>query len=274
MLWQRVLTALVLMPLVIAGILFLETHWVAALLAVVLLVGAREMACLGNIRTSIGQVGFVIVVAVVMLFAWLLIQAGYLVFLQVGMAIWWGGVTLLLVLRRAELRKIGDPRPAVLLIGALVLATAWASIVSLHAASPNGPWLVLLLFAIIWAADSGAYFAGRAFGQRKLSPFVSPGKTWAGVGGALGVVSIGLLGLSLGGWMDRASLLPLLLLGLLVTLVSIGGDLWESRLKREAGVKDSGSLLPGHGGMLDRIDSLLAAAPVFGLGLGIIGAAA
>lgn len=274
MLWQRVLTALVLMPLVIAGILFLETHWVAALLAVVLLVGAREMACLGNIRTSIGRVGFVIVVAVVMLFAWLLIQAGYLVFLQVGMAIWWGGVTLLLVLRRAELRKIGDPRPAVLLIGALVLATAWASIVSLHAASPNGPWLVLLLFAIIWAADSGAYFAGRAFGERKLSPFVSPGKTWAGVGGALGVVSIGLLGLSLGGWMDRASLLPLLLLGLLVTLVSIGGDLWESRLKREAGVKDSGSLLPGHGGMLDRIDSLLAAAPVFGLGLGIIGAAA
>jgi len=274
MLWQRVLTALVLMPLVIAGILFLETHWVAALLAVVLLVGAREMACLGNIRTSIGRVGFVIVVAVVMLFAWLLIQAGYLVFLQVGMAIWWGGMTLLLVLRRAELRKIGDARPAVLLIGALVLATAWASVVSLHAASPNGPWLVLLLFAIIWAADSGAYFAGRAFGQRKLSPFVSPGKTWAGVGGALGVVSIGLLGLSLGGWMDRASLLPLLLLGLLVTLVSIGGDLWESRLKREAGVKDSGSLLPGHGGMLDRIDSLLAAAPVFGLGLGIIGAAA
>lgn len=274
MLWQRVLTALVLMPLVIAGILFLETHWVAALLAVVLLVGAREMACLGNIRTSIGRVGFVIVVAVVMLFAWLLIQAGYLVFLQVGMAIWWGGVTLLLVLRRAELRKIGDARPAVLLIGALVLATAWASVVSLHAARPNGPWLVLLLFAIIWAADSGAYFAGRAFGQRKLSPFVSPGKTWAGVGGALGVVSIGLLGLSLGGWMDRASLLPLLLLGLLVTLVSIGGDLWESRLKREAGVKDSGSLLPGHGGMLDRIDSLLAAAPVFGLGLGIIGAAA
>ncbi len=274
MLWQRVLTALVLMPLVIAGVLFLDTRWVAGLLAVVLLVGAREMACLANIRTSMGQVGFITGVAVVMLFAWLLIETGNLVFLQGGMAIWWGGVTLLLVLRRSELRKIRDARPTVLLIGALILATAWASVVSLHAAIPDGPWLVLLLFAVIWAADSGAYFAGRAFGERKLSPFVSPGKTWAGVGGAIGVVGLGLLGLSLGGWMDRASLLPLLLLGVVVTLVSIGGDLWESRLKREAGVKDSGSLLPGHGGMLDRIDSLLAAAPVFGLGFGIIGAAA
>jgi phosphatidate cytidylyltransferase len=274
MLWQRVLTALVLMPLVIAGILFLDTNWVAALLAVVLLVGAREMANLANIRTSTGQVGFIIGVAVVMAFTWLLIQAGYLVSLQVGMAIWWVGVTALLVLRRSDLHKVTDARPFVLLIGALILATAWASVVSLHASIPNGPWLVLLLFTIIWAADSGAYFAGRAFGKRKLSPFVSPGKTWAGVAGAICLVSIALLGLSLGGWMDRASPLPLLLLGIVVTLVSIGGDLWESRLKREAGAKDSGSLLPGHGGMLDRIDSLLAAAPVFGLGLGIIGVAA
>ena len=274
MLWQRVLTALVLMPLVIAGILFLDSAWVGVLLALVLLVGARELADLANIKMPIGQIGFILAVAVVMLLAWFFIRSGYVVALQWGMAIWWTVTTALLVSRRTDLPKVEGRRPFVLLVGALIFVTAWASVVALHASIPGGPWLVLLLFAIIWAADSGAYFAGRAFGKRKLSPFVSPGKTWAGVGGAIVVVSIVLLGLSWGGWIASAPLVPLLLLGVSVTLVSIGGDLWESRLKREVGKKDSGSLLPGHGGVLDRIDSLLAAAPVFGLGLGVIGVAA
>jgi phosphatidate cytidylyltransferase len=143
--------------------------------------------------------------------------------------------------------------------------------VALHGLGDTGPYFVLALFVIIWLADSGAYFAGRAFGRHKLSPHVSPGKTWAGVGGAVLATLTAAVLLVWGGASSGAGLAGLLLLAVVVTLVSIGGDLWESRLKREAGMKDSGSLLPGHGGMLDRIDSLLAAAPVFGLGVHLVG---
>jgi len=153
-----------------------------------------------------------------------------------------------------------------------VLLTAWVSIVSLHRSGSQGPVLVLYLFVLIWVADSGAYFAGRAFGRRKLSPFVSPGKTWAGVAGAVSGAVVSAVVLSASGVAGPLPLGALLGVSVVVTLISIGGDLWESRLKREAGVKDSGTLLPGHGGMLDRIDSLLAAAPVFAFGLGLIGA--
>jgi phosphatidate cytidylyltransferase len=141
----------------------------------------------------------------------------------------------------------------------------------LHAGGSQGPALVLYLFVLIWVADSGAYFAGRAFGRHKLSPFVSPGKTWEGVGGAvLGVVTAA-AAVALSGRIGGVQTISMVLLSMFVTLISIGGDLWESRLKREAGVKDSGTLLPGHGGMLDRIDSLLAAAPVFALGIAMLG---
>ena len=142
----------------------------------------------------------------------------------------------------------------------------------LHRSGDDGPVLVLFLFVLIWVADSGAYFAGRAFGKTKLSPFVSPGKTWAGAMGALAGAVFSAVVLITGGWAGDAALVPFVLLSLLVTAVSIGGDLWESRLKREAGVKDSGNLLPGHGGVLDRVDSLLAAAPVFAVGAGLVGA--
>jgi phosphatidate cytidylyltransferase len=187
------------------------------------------------------------------------------------MAAWWLVTTVLLVARRSELQPVETPRPAILLLGGVVLLTAWVSITLLHATGPRGPALMLFLFMLIWVADSGAYFAGRAFGKRKLSPFVSPGKTWAGAAGAaIGAVASALV-LAASGAAGHPPLLALIALSVLVTAVSVGGDLWESRLKREAGVKDSGNLLPGHGGVLDRVDSLLAAAPVFALGAGLIG---
>jgi phosphatidate cytidylyltransferase len=134
--------------------------------------------------------------------------------------------------------------------------------IQLHQTPAIGSGLVMFLFVLIWVADSGAYFAGRAFGKHKLSPHVSPGKTWEGAFGALlGAVVCGVV-LYRFEWFEL-SLVQLVFVCVATAWVSIGGDLFESVMKRQADMKDSGDLLPGHGGVLDRIDSLLAAAPVF-----------
>lgn len=272
MLRQRLLTALVLIPLVVLGILYLDNRVFAVALAAVMLAGAYEMARLAKLEGPPAIGLFVLFVAGLLWLAWRGLGPALLQSLLWVIGIWWLLMTVALVARRRGLQRVDTRRPAVLLLGSLVLVTAWISIVRLHATPGAGPLMVLYLFLLIWVADSGAYFAGRAFGRAKLSPFVSPGKTWAGAAGAIAgaVVCAGLVWFS--GQGQGVSLTGLLLLSLLVTVVSIGGDLWESRLKREAGVKDSGSLLPGHGGVLDRIDSLLAAAPVFALGAGLLGA--
>ncbi|MCB1775306.1 MAG: phosphatidate cytidylyltransferase [Gammaproteobacteria bacterium] len=271
MLWQRLLTAMVLVPLVVAGILLLDTRSLAIAVGAMILVGAWELARLVDLPAGPARPVFVGGIAAVMVLAWQLRQPSLIEPLQWLMTAWWIGTTLLLLSRRSELARVEGPRIAVLMLGSVVLLSAWMSIVVLHGTGSHGPRLVLFLFVLVWVADSGAYFAGRAFGRRKLSPFVSPGKTWAGAVGAAVGVALSAAALAFSGWVGSPPMLPLVLLCVLVTAVSIGGDLWESRLKREAGVKDSGNLLPGHGGMLDRIDSLLAAAPVFGLGVGLIG---
>ena len=274
MLRQRVITALLLIPLVVGAILYLDNQWFALALAAVVLFGAREMAQLAQLHDIAGQLAYVGAVALLLLGAWILFHPDLRSLFLVLVSVWWLIVTAGLLFRRRELALMQRLRPYVLLLGGLVLVSAWLAIVMLHGSESHGPKLVLFLFVLIWIADSGAYFAGRAFGRRKLSPFVSPGKTWEGAVGALVGAVVAALLLSASGWVDGVRLVMLSLLCLLVTLVSIGGDLWESRLKREAGVKDSGKLLPGHGGVLDRIDSLLAAAPVFVVGLGMLGARA
>ena len=150
------------------------------------------------------------------------------------------------------------------LVGWLLLVPAWAGLVQLHGRSP---WLLLAAMALVWVADIAAYFAGRAWGRHKLAPGISPGKTWEGaVGATLGVMVYGLIvaqfSVSLGGMAALPSLLPALILA---TAVSIVGDLFESLAKRQAGVKDSSRLLPGHGGILDRIDSLTSTLPLLAL---------
>ncbi|MGB5199076.1 MAG: phosphatidate cytidylyltransferase [Sedimenticolaceae bacterium] len=274
MLWQRLLTALLLLPLVIGSILLLDSPVFAALLGVVVALAANEMAKLCHLGGAPARLAFVVAVAAACWLTWRYLLPAHIVLLQWTMTIWWLSMTVILLVRHSRLPLVESMRPAILLLGGLVLVSAWLSIAMLHASGPQGPALVLFLFVLTWVADSGAYFAGRAFGRRRLSPFVSPGKTWAGAGGAvLGAVASG-FALSLSGLTRDSPLWALVLLSVLVTVVAIGGDLWESRLKREAGVKDSGRLLPGHGGVLDRIDSLLAAAPVFALGIGLVGAKA
>lgn len=147
-----------------------------------------------------------------------------------------------------------------LLTGAVVLLPTWFALVLLR---HLGPWALLAVMALVWVADIAAYFTGRAFGKNKLAPQISPGKTWEGAYGAVaGVLLYGLAVFFLGA--QAAPFSPWLLLPVLLVLtaVSIVGDLFESLLKRQAGLKDSSQLLPGHGGILDRIDSLTSTLPL------------
>jgi phosphatidate cytidylyltransferase len=149
--------------------------------------------------------------------------------------------------------------------GTLVLVPLFVALIALYR---NDPALLLFALLIVWAADIGAYFAGKQFGQVKLAPHISPGKTWEGViGGLLLVVLLSFAGAA---WIDieRTVLIPFCLA---VACVSIVGDLTVSMFKRNAGLKDSGTLFPGHGGVLDRIDSVAAAAPLFALGVSWMG---
>lgn len=156
-------------------------------------------------------------------------------------------------------------KTAWLIAGAAVLVPAGLAAVRLR---EDGAGTLMAVLAVVWIADSAAYFAGRAFGRRKLAPSISPGKTWEGVGGAMlgaGVFAAALAAASGGAASFAQRWLSITLTVALLVAVSIVGDLFESALKRRAGVKDSGSLLPGHGGVLDRIDSLLPALPVAAL---------
>ena len=150
------------------------------------------------------------------------------------------------------------------LTGILVMVPTWFSVNALYFASP---WLMLILFIIIWGSDTTAYFSGRLLGKRKLLPNVSPGKSWAGFWGAF-ITSV-VIALVCMFTVEQFSHNRIFVLALfiLTMLFSVLGDLVESMYKRQAGLKDSGHIFPGHGGLLDRIDSLTAAAPLFFLGL-------
>ena len=147
------------------------------------------------------------------------------------------------------------------LVGLLVILPTWLALIQLR---HLGPWVLLAIMAVVWVADTGAYFCGRAFGRRKLAPSISPGKTWEGaIGGACFVVLYGFCALQLGFGYAVLREWPLLAGALLIfAALSVIGDLFESLLKRQAGLKDSSALLPGHGGVLDRIDSLTSTLPL------------
>ena len=151
-----------------------------------------------------------------------------------------------------------------MLAGVVVLLPSWALLVRLHGDGTLGARLAFTLLLIVWAADVGAYAFGRLFGRRKLAPAVSPGKTWEGVTG--GLVTAGLAAGLAAAWVGLPAS-RLVALGVATALISVLGDLTQSMFKRNVGLKDSGKLLPGHGGVLDRIDSLTAAVPVFVVGL-------
>jgi phosphatidate cytidylyltransferase len=266
MLKLRVITALILAPLVLGSIFFVPHVVSAAVLGILVVLGAWEWSAFPGLKHWSTRLLYTV-----------LIGAGLLVLWEVGVGsqrldsilllsvLWWGLALAWIAFFPAHVNRVGAA-----LAGIAVLLPAWLALVRLHAHAPkpNGPQLLTFLLLLVVAADVGAYFAGRRFGQHKLAPRVSPGKTWEGVAGGL----VGASALALGGayWFGL-QLIPFLLLCVFVVLVSVVGDLTESLFKRHAGVKDSGSLLPGHGGILDRVDSLTAAGPFFFLGMQYLG---
>ncbi len=264
MLKLRVITSLILAPLSLWAIWVSPSNIFALVMAVIFALGAWEWARLCNLRAFPARLGYVGLIALLIYLAYRLLLQGESAQLILLIALAWWSVALLSVLiypRSGSLWRIAAVRGVA---GVLVMIPAWAALLLLH--QRFGPGFVILLVMLIWAADTGAYFSGRAFGKHKLAPNVSPGKTWEGaVGGMLLALLIALLATR---WLAPVGGMPAYLsLVVLTVALSVLGDLLESLFKRVAAVKDSGDLLPGHGGVLDRIDSLTAAAPIFTLGL-------
>ena len=269
MLKQRVITAVVLLALLVGAL-----AW--SLLAFELLATVIVAAALGEWMQLVGWPrgqaaagaaafgGLLLLVAVA---APQLVELALLPLSLLATIVW---VALAVLLLRADAMSLRMPRSAASVLAVLMTAAAWAALV--HFLS-EGVVLLLSVLVIVWLADTAAYFAGRAFGKRKLAPHISPGKTWAGVVGAVAAVIVAALLAQQ--FAPRAELLSNRLLAALggvgavllaaVVLMSVVGDLFESLLKRQAGVKDSSHLLPGHGGVYDRVDALLPTLPLAAL---------
>jgi phosphatidate cytidylyltransferase len=265
----RLSTSALLVPLIVSAILFLPTPLFALLAAVLILIASWEWARLGGADVASTRAAVVIAAgAAIALFWWWSPPTILLLLPACG---WWIVFGFSLPRLRPQPRTDRGFEPLVIALGLLILLSLWFALVRLHGDGVYGPHWVLAFTMLVWAADSAAYFAGRRFGKRKLAPYVSPGKTREGVYAALAVtglaVAVGAVFLGL----DASSNLLLILLTLVTVSASVSGDLCESWLKRRRAIKDSGALLPGHGGMLDRIDSMTAAAPVFALGLTWLG---
>lgn len=258
MLKARVVTALLLAGGLLGVLFLLPSSAATVVFAFVAAIGAWEWG--GLMRLD--QPARFMFGGVVLLFCWQSFIAGESAFLLLwgGSAAFWLFVAPLWLSRKWTFAGNDFVGYAV---GGLLLVSTWAAMAALHG---RGPWVLIGVMAVAWVADIAAYFAGRAYGKRKLAPDISPGKTWEGVGGAVGGVALyGALVAACVGVRDTSIILPALLLLLPLTGLTIVGDLFESLMKRQAGIKDSSGLLPGHGGVLDRIDSQISLLPMAAL---------
>lgn len=261
MLKQRIITALWLVPLALLGFFVLAGWPFTAFVALVVLLAAWEWAQLAGLRAQLQRCIFAAVTAAVFLLLALLPQFWHLaLWLALG---WWLAALVMVFTFPCSVRSWGGLWGS-LLIGWLVLLPAGAGLLQLKTLT-QGNALILSIMLLVWTADIGAYFSGKAFGKRKLAPRVSPGKSWAGLFGGLLASLLVALGCGLYFALPAASLSLYLIAAGLIVLFSVVGDLTESMFKRQAGIKDSSNLLPGHGGVMDRIDSLTAAVPLYAL---------
>ncbi len=259
MLKQRIITALILLPIALCGFFLLEGTGFALFIGLVVTLGAWEWARLAGFTAQSARIAYAAVVAFILFIMHILPGLAPWV---LGASVLWWGVATYLVLTYPRSSEHWASAACKLVIGLLILLPAWQGLVQIKQ-EPLGNWLIMAVMVLVWGADIGAYFSGRAFGKRKLAPKVSPGKSWEGVYGGLllSLVLAAIVGVA------RDWSFVQILMGLIgaavIVFISVVGDLTESMFKRQSGLKDSSNLLPGHGGVLDRIDSLTAAIPVF-----------
>ena len=285
MLLQRIITASVLAALIALAVFNLSSEYFSLLIGVIALIGAWEWSNLVGIQSYIKRALFLVVLVLPMLgvhfwtqaleiialsFDWTDVRtySGALEWLVVPPVLFW--IVVMVVIRNAPTGVLQITMKPIykLLMGGFVLFSVWMFLSRLKAF--YGAEMMMYLLLLIWTADVFAYFIGKKFGKTKLSPDISPGKTIEGMYGALfgGALCGGILSLIYGFNFLVAS--DFVLLSVLTVLISIYGDLFFSVVKRQRGVKDSGKILPGHGGILDRIDSLVAATPFFYAGILLI----
>lgn len=261
---QRIVTAVVLLVVLLIVFFRLPQSAAVGVLGAFVAIGAWEWSAFLPLKRFIPRASYTLMVLVLLVASLWVFPARVSLLPLLWVALIWWGIAFFCVLRFPL--KFGRVVGAV--CGVLVIVPAWVAIITLLAESERGSEYVLFVLMIVWAADIGAYFVGRSLGRTKLAPQVSPGKTWEGLGG--GVVGATCVALC-GSWWFGWSPLFLIPMAVSVTAISVVGDLTVSMFKRNVGLKDSGNLFPGHGGVLDRVDSVMAAVPLFALEVTWIG---
>ena len=268
MLYQRILTAIPLAAFVGWMIFFQPTSVFFYFVLFIVLIAGYEWAKLSGINNVYIRYIFALIITVI---TWALKQyaADYALWAIYIAVMWWFSISYYLKFAKPK-SPTSELRPDKLFVAFIVLPAAALSMEMIHSMYVGidwqGPAWLFYALSLVWVADIGAYFSGKKFGKNKLAPDISPGKTKEGLFGALLATSLYTLIASYYFELSSERAIILVLLSVILTFISVSGDLYISFLKREAGLKDSGNILPGHGGILDRIDSVLAAMPVFVLG--------
>jgi phosphatidate cytidylyltransferase len=260
---KRIVTAVVLAAPFLAVLFLLPPVATVLVVTVLVLAGAWEWSAFERLSTPALRAGYVLLVAALLYVAWRFSASALARELVLVVAVLWWIAALLWIVRGP--RRVPPWSAAV--AGVLALVPSWLALVQLRRSPQGADWMLFALL-LVWVADIGAYFVGRRFGRLRLAPEISPGKTWEGVVGGIAVSALVAVAGSVRFGVPLVLFLPLCLA---TVGFSIVGDLTESLLKRSAGLKDSGTILPGHGGVMDRIDSLTGAAPVLLLGLTLMG---
>ncbi len=269
MLKQRVITAIILASMIISAVIFLPTTFLAVVLAVVIAIGAWEWSACAGFTATPHKVAYVSIILLCLLTCLLLLNnPGVSLIVYCGL-LWWLIAAVLVINYQTHNHSNLSCRFLKAAIGVVILVPSWLSLVLIHEKT-SGIALLLFLLLLIWVADIAAYFSGKKYGNKKLASNVSPGKSREGVYGALCMSTLFGAGYAVYAEMQLVYAVLFIVLVVLTVCFSILGDLVESMFKRMAGVKDSSNILPGHGGVLDRIDSLTSAAPVFLAGLWLI----